>query len=59
MNPEHGRVQSDQREHRAVRRRNQYTFNGTTAAGSTPDNANLISSIISPRVIRFGLQVNW
>ncbi len=34
------------------RRRNQYTFNGT----STPDNANLISSIISPRVIRFGLQ---
>jgi hypothetical protein len=41
------------------RRRNQYTFNGTTAAGSTPDNANLISSIISPRVIRFGLRVNW
>jgi hypothetical protein len=41
------------------RRRNQYTFNGTTAAGSTADNANLISSIISPRVIRFGLRVNW
>jgi hypothetical protein len=41
------------------RRRNEYTFNSTTLAGSSPANANFVSSIISPRVLRFGVRVNW
>ena len=42
-----------------ARRRNQYTFNATTGVGSSPANAGLISGIVSPRVIRFGVRVNW
>jgi len=40
-------------------RRNQYTFNATTGVGSTPTNANLVSSIVSPRVIRVGVRMTW
>jgi len=40
-------------------RRNQYTFNATSGVGSTPTNANLVSSIVSPRVIRFGVRMTW
>ena len=40
-------------------RRIMYTYNHTTGVGSSPANANLISSIISPRIIRFGVKVNW
>jgi hypothetical protein len=41
------------------RRRNQYTFNSTTLVGSSPANANFVSSIISPRVLRFGVRMTW
>jgi hypothetical protein len=41
------------------RRRIVYTFNHATGVGSVPSNANNVSSIISPRVIRFGIRVNW
>jgi hypothetical protein len=41
------------------RRRVMYTFNHATGAGSSPSNANNISGIITPRVIRFGLRVSW
>ena len=41
------------------RRRFMYAYNATSATGSSPANANDISSIIPPRVIRFGLRVNW
>ena len=41
------------------RRRVVYTYNHSRGTGSVPSNANNISSIISPRVIRFGLRVNW
>jgi hypothetical protein len=41
------------------RRRVIYTLNGTTLTGSSPTNANQISSIIAPRVVRFGVRVNW
>lgn len=41
------------------RRRVMYSLNAATLAGSSPSNANLISSIIAPRVIRFGVRVNW
>jgi hypothetical protein len=40
-------------------RRVMYSFNHATGAGSSPANANDISSIIPPRVVRFGLRVNW
>jgi hypothetical protein len=40
-------------------RRRVYSYNNATGAGSIPSNANNISSIITPRVIRFGLRVNW
>lgn len=40
-------------------RRFMYTYNHTTGVGASPSNANLISSIISPRIIRFGVRVNW
>jgi hypothetical protein len=40
-------------------RRVMYSYNHTTGVGSSPANANLISSIISPRIIRFGVKVNW
>jgi hypothetical protein len=41
------------------RRRIVYTHNHATGVGSRPGNANNISSIITPRVIRFGLRVSW
>ena len=41
------------------RRRIVYTYNNATGVGSVPSNANNVSSIISPRVIRFGIRVNW
>jgi hypothetical protein len=41
------------------RRRVMYTYNHATGVGSSPRNANNISSIITPRVIRFGIRVNW
>ena len=41
------------------RRRTIYTYNHATGAGSVPGNANDVSSIISPRVIRFGIRVTW
>jgi hypothetical protein len=40
-------------------RRVMYTYNATTGVGTQPTNANDISGIIAPRVIRFGLRVNW
>ena len=40
-------------------RRIMYSYNHSTGVGSSPSNANLISSIISPRIIRFGVRVNW
>ena len=40
-------------------RRIMYSYNHGTGVGSSPANANLISSIISPRIIRFGVKVNW
>jgi hypothetical protein len=40
-------------------RRFMYTYNATSGVGSSPSNANDISSIIPPRVIRFGVRVNW
>ena len=42
-----------------ARRRNQYKFNATTGVGSSPANAGLISGIVSPRVVRFGVRVTW
>jgi hypothetical protein len=41
------------------RRRVMYSYNHATGVGSSPRNANNISSIIAPRVIRFGVRVNW
>ena len=43
------------------RRRTQYSFNATTAVGSSSASLppNNISSIIAPRVIRFGARVTW
>jgi hypothetical protein len=43
------------------RRRTQYSFNATTAVGSSSTTLppNNISSIIAPRVIRFGARVTW
>ena len=43
------------------RRRPQYSFNATTAVGSSSTTLppNNISSIIAPRVIRFGARVTW
>ena len=41
------------------RRRVMYTYNHSTGVGSSPSNANLISSIISPRIIRFGVRMTW
>jgi len=40
-------------------RRVMYTHNAGTGAASQPTNANDISGIIAPRVIRFGVRVNW
>jgi hypothetical protein len=40
-------------------RRVMYTYNATTGVATQPTNANDISGIIAPRVIRFGLRVNW
>ena len=40
-------------------RRVMYTVNAGTGAVSQPTNANDISGIIAPRVIRFGVRVNW
>jgi len=42
-----------------ARRRGQYTFNATTGVGSTPSNANQISGIVAPRVVRFGVRMTW
>jgi hypothetical protein len=36
-----------------------YSFNHATGVGSSPANANLISSIISPRIIRFGVKLSF
>jgi hypothetical protein len=43
------------------RRRPQYSYNATTAVGSSSGTLppNNISSIIAPRVIRFGARVTW
>jgi hypothetical protein len=43
------------------RRRTQYSFNATTGVGSSSTTLppNNISSIIAPRVIRFGARVTW
>jgi hypothetical protein len=41
------------------RRRNMYTYNSTTLVGSSPANASFVSSIISPRVLRFALRATW
>jgi hypothetical protein len=43
------------------RRRPQYSFNATTGVGSSSTTLppNNISSIIAPRVIRFGARVTW
>lgn len=40
-------------------RRIMYSYNHGRGTGSSPSNANLISSIISPRIIRFGVKVSW
>jgi hypothetical protein len=42
-----------------ARRRFQYTYNATTGVGSSPANADLISGVVAPRVIRFGVRINW
>jgi hypothetical protein len=42
-----------------ARRRIMYTFNHATGVGSSPSNAERISGIIAPRIIRFGVRVNW
>jgi hypothetical protein len=41
------------------RRRIMYTYNHATGVGASPSNANNVSSIITPRVIRFGLRMDW
>ena len=43
------------------RRRAQYSYNATTGVGSSSTTLppNNISSIIAPRVIRFGARVTW
>ncbi len=43
------------------RRRTQYSFNATSGVGSSSATLppNNISSVIAPRVIRFGLRVTW
>jgi hypothetical protein len=40
-------------------RRIVFTYNNATGVGSVPSNANNISSIITPRVVRFGLRLTW
>ncbi|MDQ3069195.1 MAG: TonB-dependent receptor [Acidobacteriota bacterium] len=40
-------------------RRVQFTYNHGTRVGTNPANANNISSIIAPRVIRFGVRATW
>jgi hypothetical protein len=40
-------------------RRTMYNLNAGTGAVSQPANANDISGIVAPRVIRFGVRVNW
>lgn len=40
-------------------RRVMYSYNATSGVGTQPTNANDISGIIAPRVIRFGVRVNW
>jgi hypothetical protein len=40
-------------------RRIMYNLNAGTGAVSQPANANDVSGIIAPRVIRFGVRVNW
>lgn len=42
-----------------ARRRFMYSYNATSGAGSSPSNADLISGIVAPRVIRFGVRVQW
>ena len=42
-----------------ARRRFMYSYNATTGAASSPANADLISGVIAPRVIRFGVRINW
>jgi hypothetical protein len=42
-----------------ARRRFQYSYNATTGVGSSPANADLISGVVAPRVIRFGLRVQF
>jgi hypothetical protein len=42
-----------------ARNRNQYTYNHTTGVGSSPANANTISGIIAPRILRFGIRAMW
>jgi carboxypeptidase family protein/TonB-dependent receptor-like protein len=42
-----------------ARRRFMYSYNATTGVGSSPSNADLISGVVAPRVIRFGLRVQW
>jgi hypothetical protein len=42
-----------------ARRRIMYTYNHATGVGSSPSNAERISGIIAPRIIRFGVRVNW
>ena len=46
--PEHGRLQPHQREHGAGKAENE-----------NASNANYISGIVAPRVIRFGVRVTW
>ena len=42
-------------------RRTQYSLNTTTGVGSSSSTLppNNISGIVAPRVIRFGVRVNW
>jgi hypothetical protein len=42
-----------------ARRRTMYSHNATSGVGSSPSNADLISGIIAPQVLRFGVRVNW
>jgi hypothetical protein len=42
-----------------ARRRTMFSYNVGTGAGSSPANANDISGIVAPRVIRFGVRVVW
>ncbi len=42
-----------------ARRRIVYSHNAASGAGSSPANADLISGVIAPRVIRFGVRVSW